>query len=181
MSNTYLGEEIGTFTINSGKAIVSDPCYELETNGGKILDVFNGEWDAFTIENEEGRVKSLTVIHKDYNFYKYVHDGNYDLITNDLGVDSGQMAVCDYEKYDTSEKEYQKYCEKTLSELSAGIVGDYAAVSSTGYGDGSYELYGAKTDGKYYSFLIEFIPEYDEDYYEGGLVSYENRNFWRLA
>ena len=82
-----------------------------------------------------------------------------EVLIGSIGVDSGQMMLCDPcyvkdfvntepldltnngEKY-TGEFSYGGACNATLSDKSAGILEDgIAAVCSTGFGDGSYNVY----------------------------------------
>jgi hypothetical protein len=57
---------------------------------------------------------------------------------------------------------YDVCCDKTLSNLGAGTV-EYGAVSSSGFGDGSYSAYAAYTDdGKVCEIYIDFITDEDE-------------------
>ena len=69
---------------------------------------------------------------------------------------------------------YEKMCKFTLA---ADGWGTYAAgaVSSSGYGDGMYPVYGAEVDGKIVALQLVFISqEEDEDDWEGEFLDDED-------
>ena len=160
---------LGNFKVNSGKVIITDPCYKVYDDS-VILDVVKGTWTAYVDYNNDGRVANLVVVNERYDHSKRLYEYNFEYITDDLGVDSGQMGVFDYDFYpsdprseENEEVFYGKICYITSNEDGGGVIESFGAVSSTGYGDGAYSLYGAKhTDGNYYAFYIEFISD-DED------------------
>ena len=102
------------------------------------------------------------------------------------GVDSGQFGHFDYAGYRKDElvnglpkafgddwavnegdEWYRVCCHQTLeTEDSFGVVCGSGVVSSSGYGDGSYDTYGIKDEnGEYVGFMTVFIgDEEDEDY-----------------
>jgi hypothetical protein len=87
------------FTIGSGVAILSDPCYKKGTWCAKIVPARNGEW---TVEPnklfEGGRMASFIAKHVDYETIK--HGGR--ATVDDLDVDSGQFGIFDAAKYPTA-------------------------------------------------------------------------------
>ena len=157
-----LKEYLGVFNVKSGRVIITDPCYEIDLNLGLLLDAIDGKWEAYvSIENGDD-VVSLKVIHQNYNTDRYAHPRNFDYL-DEVSIDSGQLAICDLNKYKTDPNEYEKYCQATSSPYSANIVENYAVVSSTGFGDGEYTIQGAKKDGKYYGFMVNFINDHEDD------------------
>ena len=155
-----MDKDFGEFTVGN-KVMVSDPCYE---NGCKIVQVVPGTWEGYVAYNDDGRVSHLMAHHRDYFKYKQLSESNFTVITDEMGVDSGQMAICDLGHYSTDDEEYRKYCDATISEDGGGIIGDYAVVSSTGWGDGEYTLYGAYNDNdECYALWVEFISDEGEE------------------
>ena len=163
-----MGEFFGSFTVTDDRVIVTDPCYNGDNESGMIVRAVPGIWNAYCAYNDYDRVVRLTVVNTDYEYSKYLKEGEFIELTY-LPVDSGQMCVCNCDKFVNAGSEYEKYCNATSSDESCGIIEDYAAVSSTGWGDGQYALYGAylgkygQEDPQYYALSIEFIPEDEED------------------
>jgi len=93
-----------------------------------------------------------------------------------VGVDSGQVMICDpcyidssWEKKDWDIKDFKKECEKnqrqfnylgacfaTLSEQMAGQF-DLGVASSSGYGDGEYPVYVTYQDGRVKKLEVVFF------------------------
>lgn len=134
---------IGSFTMSSGKMMVSDPCYEIGTWCQYQLDnVKNGVWNASMKRVDDGvwgiRIASIQA------HIKYISpsDDAWELVeVAHIGVDSGQAGFYDLDKFDSQSKEwYRKNGDITLSDRQGGVL-DGGAVSSSGYGDGGYPLY----------------------------------------
>ena len=175
-----------TQTINLGPEVyVTDPCYSVPTWCQlKFDNVLPGEWIVSMIYDELGgsnRNAELYLIHKDYQTTRGL---SFDWL-GDFGVDSGQAGVFDAASYrddayaagittpeydfflpgDPQEGDawYEKMCKFTLA---ADGWGSYAAgaVSSSGYGDGMYPVYGAENeDGKIVALQLVFIDQSAED------------------
>jgi len=185
-----------TQTINLGPEVyVTDPCYSVPTWCQKKLDnVLPGEWIVSMIYDELGgsnRNAELYLIHKDYQTTRGL---SFDWL-GDFGVDSGQAGVFDAASYrddayaagittpeydfflpgDPQEGDawYEKMCKFTLA---ADGWGTYAAgaVSSSGYGDGMYPVYGAEVDGKIVALQLVFISQEYEDDWEGEFLDDED-------
>lgn len=144
--------KIGTFEITSGKARITDPCYDINTwCSGEVL-AKNGKWNAYTNISNEGawgkRVAELYCIHElhdedlSINFYPLTK------VNFEVGVDSGQAGIYDAIKYanesggeyDDLTSFYGKVCEQTLSDKKAGIL-DWGVTSRSGFGDGGYDAF----------------------------------------
>lgn len=122
--NNYNIVEKGTITLGE-KVMISDPCYGLGTwCQGIVENVLPGEYECNVGYTDEGdwstRVADIQVIHKDFvnKFLKYYPE------EFEVGVDSGQAGIYDYEYYkkyhtDRSEQEhvdndwYDRACELT--------------------------------------------------------------------
>ena len=173
-----------------GEVIVSDPCYEVPTWCQVVIkNVRPGVYDTEVIKSDEGdwgdRVKTLTVLHENIKSPIWEHYGP-------VGVDSGQMCVFCMTSYrnddiandlswltekgdpfgdhpfrpvkEEGEQWYVKMCDRTLTTKEGWGTYDTGVVSSSGYGDGSYELQVCQMDGLIHGFRIIFIDDsYDEE------------------
>jgi hypothetical protein len=182
------------FEIVSNKIVASDPCYSLPTwCQGVINNVKNGTWNAYAELTNEGswgdRISTLTICHKDHEHE--LESFILDLFEEDnelpftFGVDSGQFGFFDFASYrnDAAAKDLPKYdfgdnydveagdewyrscVEITLGEKQWGVLPN-GVVSTSGFGDGSYDVDGIKdANGEYVMFMVTFIgkDELDED------------------
>jgi hypothetical protein len=178
------------FEVKSGVMVCSDPCYSLDTwCMGIVENVKNGTWLASIETSDEGdwgvRIATLEVRHNDFKDtnLKFV-----DELPFTGGVDSGQFGFFDKEFYrnDESAKDLPKYdfssdfdkesgdiwyracCDLTLAKEQWGVLPN-GVVSSSGYGDGSYGVFGEKNaEGEYVAFKVVFIwgdegDEFDDE------------------
>jgi hypothetical protein len=179
-----LGEEV----------IISDPCYEVPTWCQEIIkNVRPGVYDTQVDYRESHgwgeRVHSLTVLHNIIKSPIWEHH------CNNIGVDSGQAGVFCMTSYrndemsqelpwltekgdpfgdhpfrpvkEDGEQWYVKMCDRTLSTEEGWGTYDTGVVSSSGYGDGQYELLISQMDGMIHGFKIIFIDDsYEEEYDE---------------
>jgi len=171
------------FNITSGVMVCSDPCYEIPTwCQGIVENVKNGEWEAEVETSNEGgwgeRIAVLKVNHVNAKL-----SGGFKLLNFDGGVDSGQFGFFDKDfyrndevakdlpkedfgdNYDENEGDswYRAVCSLTLGVESWGVLSG-GAVSSSGFGDGSYNVYGSKDEsGEYVAFYVVFIGDDDDD------------------
>lgn len=180
------GDYLGEFEVTGDKLRVTDPCYKKETWCAGVLEkVKSGVWEGFVLGEDCGRgilgghrVGRIYVRHSTASLtsrtaprWKW-HEENID-----VGVDSGQCGFFDEDRYpegecgeygDTSTF-YGRACEQTLSESKdhpgGGIVTDdknspMGAVSSSGYGDGSYRCYTLRNDdGELIAAQVDFLFE----------------------
>ena len=179
------------FEVVSGKMVLSDPCYELGTWCQGIVDnVKNGTWladvDQKDMDDWGVRVASLFIVNKqalekDPNISFEVV--GQEPMNFEGGVDSGQFGFFDKDFYRNDElakdldKEnfgenydmqsgdtWYRACSKlTLGNDQWGVLPN-GVVSSSGFGDGSYDVFGLKDDsGEYVAFAVVFIYEGDEE------------------
>jgi hypothetical protein len=177
------------FQITSGKIVCSDPCYKTDVWCMGIVDnVENGSWIAIADKKDMGdwgeRITSLFIGNKQHlernpKLVDYVFED--EPLNFAGGVDSGQFGFFDFANYrnDESAKDLEKYnfgagydiedgdkwyraCSNlTLGDESWGTLPN-GVVSSSGFGDGSYDVYGYKDAyDKYVAFAVVFI--YDEE------------------
>lgn len=178
------------FEVKSGKIVASDPCYSLDTWCMAIIEnVRNGTWFAFadTIEKPGWgkRISALVVYHADTLKVNPNILSLYHLMPKLPfvgGVDSGQFGFFDFDAYRNSavitseiplweefeEKDggkfYSACCHQTLETPEHWGVLPFGAVSTSGYGDGSYDILGEKNSyGEYTAFAVMFIDESPED------------------
>ena len=179
------------FEVKSGSIVCSDPCYVIPTWCQGIVDnVKNGTWladvDQKDMDDWGVRVASLFIVNKQ----ALEKDPNisFEVVGQEPmnfagGVDSGQFGFFDKDFYRNDElakdldKEnfgadydresgdtWYRACSKlTLSNDQWGVLPN-GVVSSSGFGDGSYDVFGLKDDsGEYVAFAVVFIYEGDEE------------------
>lgn len=175
--------ELGMFEVTSGKVIVSDPCYELNLGDrcqGVLENVKTGLWKAHVEKGHDMGwgicCEELVAKHSDIDS---VRDMNIIPASFTVCVDSGQAGIFDasvYRNDETVQKSssfipdepwYSSCCDQTLSDQQAGIING-GVVSSSGYGDGSYEAwYAMDTNGEIVAIGINFnhtnADDEDED------------------
>lgn len=162
--------DIGSFENLTGKMIISDPCYELGSKFHAILDVTKGEWTGELIVSEVEewgkRVSALTV---KLVGSKAVSDWQKQSV--DLGVDSGSMSIVDYfEGFGEGDHPHDRddpntWFEKWYAIVMSGMGGivnhlgrNIGIVSSSGYGDGLYQLYSkVSAKGEIVAIQVVFI------------------------
>jgi len=155
---TITKKKLGSFEVKSGKVRITDPCYKLDTWCAGTLKVKKGDWEVEVIKSDEGdwgnRCAVLLAWHSDYPVD--FEDGKFEE-EFEIGVDSGQAGIFDLKYYKddqivaktkrickdklhrvcVDEPWYSICCDRTLSEIGAGVI-PFGCVSSSGYGDGGY-------------------------------------------
>lgn len=163
------------------KVVVSDPCYSIPTWCQAIVTGVNpGHFNVHVVKTKESgwgtRCCHLIAIHSDYcNENEKFKWESYPAI---IGVDSGQAGIFSFTSYrkdelaeqigngdgdnlgddwatEDGDKWYEKMCTRTLGNESWGTYSE-GVVSSSGIGDGSYELLVAKKKKKIIGFVINF-------------------------
>lgn len=171
---------VGRFNIDND-VVVSDPCYDFESVGGVLGDVKHGEWIAGVNHSDDTswgiRISELIVHHsqspepKEQDYWTL--EDSYD-----IDVDSGQAGFYDVDYYrnndsaqpstfldekrqeEEGERWYSACCELTCdTDLGAGVMTG-GVVSSSGYGDGSYNLFTMRdSDNQIVAMKIVFIDD----------------------
>lgn len=149
------------------KVIVTDPCYSLDTWCNYIVsNVLPGEYKTSVKLTDGGfwgeRVAELIAINTNYQTQPL----RWELVSTDIGVDSGQCGIYDF-SYRLSFGNscqgsffYKKACKCTDKEERYGEQEDSGVTSCSGYGDGCYYLYIAKNQQKeVVAMKIVFIKE----------------------
>jgi hypothetical protein len=156
-----------TFTVNSGKLQVTDPCYDMDVWCAYTLEnVRNGKYVADIKRENQGvwgdRISELTIKHESVLSKKRLRFRRLDV---NIGVDSGQAGFFDHAYYNNIKINeqldstfYDQMCEFTLSADQVGS-NEHGVVSSSGFGDGVYSLQVAEENGEVVAARIVFIDE----------------------
>ncbi len=153
----------------SGKVIVSDPCYDRDVwcnardiavkPGRYYVTVLAGDMQDFGQRN-----KCIIAIHCDDLHKPYA---NMELVSDKIGVDSGRCGIFDDTIYPLDKKSigehddpntfYGECCKLTRSDQRSGFLDNRkGVVSSSGIGDGVYELYCGYHKGDRVALLLNF-------------------------
>jgi hypothetical protein len=181
------------------EVVVSDPCYTIPTWCQAVIsNVKPGMYHTTVRKHDAGdwgnRCAMVFAIHEDYvNFPNLLH-GKWEKANYVIGVDSGQCGIFSkdsyrddnhkfpYEPYDfgvdfpTNDNGgdlwYRHMVKHTLSEQQWGTY-EKGIVSTSGFGDGSYQLFVVKKRNKIVAFAIDFGVEdgkfIDFDYRKTGV------------
>lgn len=165
----YKGKQVtmGSFKLKSSKIYISDPCYEYDEHDNNytlsLADAVNGRYVAMMeVDRIYHEIRSLTIKHEDYLYSEPT------VFAGKIGVDSGQAGFFDeayYKKnqggdFDDLNSFYGLACSLVLSGKRGGIVHNRGVVSSSGCGDGEYEVFvGINDIGEIVSAMIIFIED----------------------
>lgn len=143
-----------------------------------------GDLPTETFIDYDNRVAELLVVHKNY-FLSVDAEADWELTEIDVGVDSGQAGIYEETSYPnvdsldetwydticalTSDKEHGR--RKTPVDAQpgpptylGGVLPDHSGVvTSTGFGDGGYNCYVLKRDGKVIAIKIVYISDEEEE------------------
>ena len=152
--------KLGSFKV-ADKIVVSDPCNEYGEVGTVILDnVLAGKYIA-TAEEVNNRICALYISHA--NFKNCILESEK---VGYIGVDSGQAGFFDLDFFHKNHggevgdlnSFYGLACAITLSPKQAGVIKKRGVVSSSGFGDGCYDVYVCKNEaGKIVAASLFFI------------------------
>ena len=180
----------------SNEVIVTDPCYTVGTwCTEKLTNVLSGKYHCYynSEETEDWgyRVTAIKIVHQNYNDSNSAgYDFQWEEINQEIGVDSGQCGIFDFDYYDREKKTeeaikaddslkwdpfdpsylYGKCCRATIGEYNSEkckSIENKGVVASSGYGDGTYTLYVAKNlDDKVFALKLVFIETEKDNYVE---------------
>lgn len=140
---------LGNITLGE-RVLVTDPCYDRGTwCAGVVENVLSGEYVAKIYKRQTKfgwgeRVARLSVKRNGSRVVKRIDS------RIDVGVDSGQAGIFDDAiypqgstgRYEDENSFYRRVCRLTYDDASkafgGGIIEERGAVSSSGFGDGSY-------------------------------------------
>ena len=155
--------KLGTFNVTEDKIIVADPSYDYGDGETLLLKkVLSGKY--FTsVTTTDNLITSLKICHSDYKNSDLKFE-RYGVIT----VDSGQAGFFDKTYFVKNQggevgdlnSIYGLSCAVTSSPKQAGIMQKKGVVSSSGFGDGCYNVFVARNSAnKIVSAYIEFISK----------------------
>ena len=162
--------KLGSLNISEDKIVVADPSYDYGDSGTVLLKkVLSGKYLA-SVTNADSLITSLKICHSDYknsdlNFERYRF----------IAVDSGQAEFFDKDYFVKNQggtfgdlnSFYGLACSITMSPKQAGTIHKKGVVSSSGFGDGCYNLFVAKNSAnKIVSAFIEFISNFELEEFE---------------
>ena len=184
LDNAQDVEVLGTFENESGVLRVSDPCYDKDVWCASTMNALNGTWKS-KIVYQDGQVAAILCHHESLDDIE--PDSHLWKFESTAGVDSGQCGVfddkyfrCDSQVYGLTREHdkiicddepfYSFCCDRTLGEKQAGVL-PYGAVSSSGYGDGSYKVVSVTNEDELVTaVLIDYLgvnspcrEEYDDE------------------
>ena len=156
--------KLGSFKV-ADEIIVADPCYHFDKFGTVTLhNVLTGKYIA-TAEVEKNLVVSLHISHSNFK---------NDILESEkvgyIAVDSGQAGFFDLDFFRKNQggevgdlnSFYGLACATTLSPKQASVIKKRGVVSSSGFGDGCYDVYVCKNEaGKIVAASLFFIEEED--------------------
>ena len=167
--------KLGSLNISEDKIVVADPSYDCGDSGTVLLKkVLSGKYfasiKATNLKDCGQIVTSLKICHSDYknsdlNFERYGF----------IAVDSGQAGFFDKNYFVENQggelgdlnSFYGLTCSITMSPKQAGTIHKKGVVSSSGFGDGCYNLFVAKNSAnKIVSAYIEFISQIELEEFE---------------
>lgn len=177
------------------EVVVSDPCYTIPTWCQAVISNVKSGMYHTTVRKHDAeswgvRCSMVFAIHEDYvNFPNLLH-GKWVLESTNIGVDSGQCGIFSkdsyrddnykfpYEPYDfglgysgddDGDLWYRHMVKQTLSEQQWGTY-EKGIVSSSGFGDGAYQLYVVRKQNKIVAFAIDFGVD------DGDYINFDYRN-----
>jgi hypothetical protein len=162
------------------KVVVSDPCY---TDPDIVInDVLSGNYVPFIrhmlLDDWGKRIGAVACIHESFLNEELTWEE-----ADSFGVDSGQAGIFDFHAYQNDESVagltpydfkggdpnaeeffYRVCCNLTMHDSGWGLI-DQGVVSSTGFGDGFYDLYVARHAGRVVGIYLDYRLEEDADFH----------------
>ena len=137
---------LGTMSVK-GDVYITDPCFNTDTWCMGLIEMKKGEYNCFAHLFDCGiwgeRIGILEIILN--------NEIGTSLRTDNLGLNIGV-------------EWYKRVCDITLSDDNCGVIDDEGVVSESGYGDGSYDVYGYYNDNdELVGLKLVFIWEEDEE------------------
>ena len=156
--------KLGSFTV-ADEIIVADPCYDYDKFDTVTLhNVLSGKYIA-TAEVEKNLIAALHISHSDFK---------NDILESEsvgyIAVDSGQAGFFDLDFFRKNHGGevgdlntfYGLACAITLSPKQAGVIKKRGVVSSSGFGDGCYDVFVSRDEvGKIVAASLFFVEEED--------------------
>lgn len=179
----YAEKTISYGEITLGKKVqVTDPCYDPDVWCTKTIEnMLPGKYNAFATIADRGmwghRVSELMIAHKSVELgnLKFVR-----VVTDNIGVDSGNCGFFDYDKYREAKEADIKFVDEhgddeigpftskwwAISDnlrVLGGTLDDWGVLSHSGYGDGGYDLYLAYDKSEENVVAAKIVYLYNEE------------------
>lgn len=156
MENRYNNVLIGEITFTEDQITATDPCYGPED--GVSISIVPGTYACHALKDDDGMVFASRIVLDGCD--DEAHDDLWESIDY-IGVDAG-LAGFFQNKPDFSDKEWRVFCEELMDtdRLNKGTSADSTYFfedesepsakgffTSSGYGDGEYEVLGIRDEG----------------------------------
>lgn len=148
-------QSLGNFTIESGRMIVTDPCYSIEDTEIQVhlSNVKKGQWAVSISYTDDEVVETLTAY-----FAEKKPSGKWHVCDRLISVDSAQAGIFDAAVFGKDESipgevanvygiemdeeglKYYVACSDVVASDDQGGILPGGAVAMSGYGDGMYEV-----------------------------------------
>ncbi len=126
----------GVLEVASGYVTVTDPGYDADEDCFIQVTVKNGSYLCYTYEAEKTDwIQRMCLMDQEDNF----SESDWEMIGY-LPVDAGLMSICDGQKPDYTDAEWETFCDM-LSDNIFYHKGKKMFVSPSGEGDGFYPVY----------------------------------------
>lgn len=150
--------------ILNGKTIITDPCYAKDEYLN-VLNVLPGNYNIIEVVDtkyKQSILKGLLIVH-DSQYYKIDSDDCIEDSGFDVGVDSGEVGIYDYDKYpvdgiDVNPKKIEDdYSPYRTPDGNWGVtVGNFG-------GDGSFSAYVHRNNDNIIDAIFIDFSRYDDD------------------
>ena len=160
-------KQVGSIFLDN-EVLISDPCYETNCKHNLLIDgIENGLYNCFVEISDESpfwgkRVAKMVAIHKDYDISvldEYAFDEGC------VAVDSGTMSISDFDYYDkyhnnnVNDDWYEKNVCAWCYKKKAHIADRKSFISSSGFGDGFYDVFTRVRNGNTIAIEVVFIDD----------------------
>lgn len=157
------------------EVMVSDPCYNSDSLWSKVFEVLSGNYNCFIDKkryNSWGlRVRSMAILHSDFDVAFLNNNGIFE---GGVAVDSGTMSICDcayYDKYhindddqnELNDRWYEKNVCSWACRKNYHIADKLGFISSSGFGDGMYDVFTYTNNGVVVGVEVVFIDDNEDD------------------
>jgi hypothetical protein len=152
--------EFGTIYLKDD-VIISDPCYDFAGRLNTFLGgVKEGVYNCFVNVLDYGawgkRVKEMIILHKDYDMPE-IYEWEF---SDTVMVDSGTMSIGDYEYFKATRNNDEWYNKAVCSWDSKAYNSDGKMfISTSGVGDGEYDVEYADNGKNIYAIRVIFLDE----------------------
>lgn len=158
-------KKVGVINL-SGRAYLSDPCYDANLWCNGFIDVKSGRYKVYITYSKKTEypiVTNLIIIHEEH--YKR----NFKLPVNDTNlfcaVDSGQCGIFDFDYFINTREECDEdwYLNNIVGDKDFKITDNDGVIVHSGYGDGFYPVFvECDKDKLAYAIRINFVQSYEE-------------------